>query len=133
MSASLGINANTMERLLQAAREFHAKEDVVFPDTSAEGNDDDWAMQILADHASDLTLQELEATLRNLAPEHQAELQALSAIGRGDYTQDNWDAALQEAREDWSEDTVHGLLTNPMIADEWAAGLELMEREDHAD
>ncbi|WP_018873234.1 DUF3775 domain-containing protein [Thioalkalivibrio sp. ALJ16] len=133
MATSLGIDDATMERLIHAAREFHAKEDVVFPDTGAEGSDDDWAMQILADHASDLTLQELEGTLRDLGPEQQAELQALSGIGRGDYAAGDWDTALEEAREDWSPDTVRWLLTNPIIADEWAAGLEQLEREGNTD
>ena len=129
MAVSLGITGETLERLIQAAREFHAKEDVVFPDTGAEGSDDDWALQVLADHASDLTLQELEETLRDLGPEQQAELQTLSAVGRGDYAVEDWDTALQEARDDWSADTVHWLLTNPQIADEWAAGMEQIERE----
>lgn len=129
MAVSLGITGETLERLIQAAREFHAKEDVVFPDTGPEGSDDDWAMQILADHSSDLTLQELEGTLRDLGPEQQAELQALSSIGRGDYSVMDWDTALQDAQDDWSADTVHWLLTNPLIADEWAAGLEQIERE----
>ncbi|WP_018952243.1 DUF3775 domain-containing protein [Thioalkalivibrio sp. AKL12] len=129
MAISLGITGETMERLIQAAREFHAKEDVVFPDTGSEGSDNDWAMQILADHASDLTLQELEGTLRDLGPDQQAELQALSTLGRGDYTAADWESALQEAQDDWSPDTVNWLLTNPLIADEWAAGLEQIERE----
>ncbi|WP_018949142.1 DUF3775 domain-containing protein [Thioalkalivibrio sp. ALMg11] len=129
MAISLGIPGETMERLIQAAREFHAKEDVVFPDTGSEGSDDDWAMQILADHASDLTLQELEGTLRDLGQDQQAELQALSTLGRGDYVATDWETALQDAQDDWSPDTVHWLLTNPLIADEWAAGLEEIERE----
>ncbi|WP_018938254.1 MULTISPECIES: DUF3775 domain-containing protein [unclassified Thioalkalivibrio] len=129
MAISLGITGETMERLIQAAREFHAKEDVVFPDTGSEGSDNDWAMQILADHASDLTLQELEGTLRDLGPDQQAELQALSTLGRGDYTAEDWESALQDAQDDWSPDTVNWLLTNPLIADEWAAGLEQIERE----
>lgn len=129
MAISLGIPGETMERLIQAAREFHAKEDVVFPDTGSEGSDDDWAMQILADHASDLTLQELEGTLRDLGQDQQAELQALSTLGRGDYVATDWETALRDAQDDWSPDTVHWLLTNPLIADEWAAGLEEIERE----
>jgi arginyl-tRNA synthetase len=55
----LRVNLDTLLWIVRSAREFHAKEEVVFPDDSLEGNDGDWAMQILADHGSDMTLREL--------------------------------------------------------------------------
>ncbi|ADC70754.1 conserved hypothetical protein [Thioalkalivibrio sp. K90mix] len=130
MTLPLGIEDDTLARLIQAAREFHAKEEVVFPDSSPDTSDDDWAMQVLADHAGDLTLRELEDTLSGLGPEYQAELQALSAVGRGDYAVEEWEGALEDARDDWSPDTAHRLIANPMIADEWEAGLEQMQAAD---
>ncbi|MGM0553963.1 MAG: DUF3775 domain-containing protein [Pseudomonadota bacterium] len=124
MTTPFDVDPEILARLIQAAREFHAKEEVVFPDSSAEGSDDDWAMQVLADHASDLTFQELESALGELGPERQAELVALSAIGRGDYGAEEWETALQDARDNWSTDSVHALIANPLIADEWEAGLD---------
>ncbi len=124
MDLPFDVDTGTLARLIQAAREFHAKEEVVFPDTGVEGSDDDWAMQVLADHASDLTFQELESTLSDLGPDQQAELVALSAIGRGDYATEEWEAALQDARDNWSTDSVRSLIANPLIADEWEAGLD---------
>lgn len=81
------------------------------------GNDDDWAIQMLADHGSDLSLQELRSGVHGLDRELQAELLALKWLGRGDYTPDEWEDALQEAIDNWSPEIMDRLIATPLISE----------------
>jgi hypothetical protein len=85
----LKINLDTVLWIVRSTREFHAKEEVVFPDDSLEGNDGDWAMQVLADHGSDMTVQELRMGVRGMEPAQQAELLALKWLGAATTAQTN--------------------------------------------
>ncbi len=113
----LNINLDTILWVVNLTREFHAKEEVVFPDSSMEGNDDDWAIQMLADHGSDLTLQELRSGVQGLDRELQAELLALKWLGRGDYAAEEWEDALQEAIDNWSPEIMDRLIATPLISE----------------
>ncbi len=113
----LNINLDTVLWVVNLTREFHAKEEVVFPDSSMEGNDDDWAIQMLADHGSDLTLQELRSGVQGLDRELQAELLALKWLGRGDYAAEEWEDALQEAIDNWSPEIMDRLIATPLISE----------------
>ena len=110
--------------VIAKTREFQAKEQVVIPDTPS-GPGDDWALQILADHRDDLTVQELRATIADLDPDLQAELIALMWLGRGDYGLDEWDDALADARDTYEEhgNTASYLLSHPLAADYLEEGL----------
>jgi len=122
----LTINLDTVLWVVNLTREFHAKEEVVFPDNSMEGNDDDWAMQMLADHGSDLTLQELRSGLQGLDRELQAELLALKWIGRGDYGPEEWEDVLQEAIDNWSPEVMDRLIATPLISEYLLEGLDAL-------
>ncbi|TVP83820.1 MAG: DUF3775 domain-containing protein [Thioalkalivibrio sp.] len=113
----LKINLDTVLWVVHLTREFHAKEEVVFPDYSMDGNDDDWAMQMLADHGNDLTLQELRSGVQGLDRELQVELLALKWLGRGDYEADEWEDALQEAVDNWSPEMMDRLIATPLISE----------------
>ena len=63
----LELNPDTVCFLIDKAREFHAKEEVVIPDTPGSPTED-WALQVLADHADDATYQEFCATVNDLEP-----------------------------------------------------------------
>lgn len=108
--------------LIDKAHEFHAKEAVVIPEPDLSPSDD-WGRQILADHADDPTLQEFTAAVDDLEPDQQLALVALMWIGRGDFTADQWDAAIEEARGAWSPRTAEYLLSTPLVADYLAEGL----------
>lgn len=113
----LKLNIDTVLWVVASTREFHAKEEVVFPDDSLEGNDDDWAMQVLADHGSDLTLQELRMGVHALDPEQQAELLALKWLGRGDYGPEEWEEARRDAKENWCPEIMDRLIATPLISE----------------
>ena len=92
------------------------------PDSPA----DDWALQALADHAGDSVFQEFKATIDDLEPDQQQALVALMWLGRDDFSADQWVAALQEARQNWGENTAEYLIAHPQLADYLLEGLNLL-------
>ena len=124
----LDVDMDTLQRLTQLAREFHAKEAVVIPDPPADGSDD-WALQVLANHAGDLSLQEFRTVVGDLSPEAQQQLVALLWLGREDFAPDEWDEARTEAKRAWGPNTADYLLAHPLLSDYWERGLELQRQD----
>jgi hypothetical protein len=120
----LKIRLETICYIIAKAREFQAKEQVVFPD-NASGPGDDWAMQILADHIDDMSFLEIKASVEDLSAEQQAELVALMWLGRGDYALEEWEDATAEALVQYvdNENTAKYLLAHPMVTDHLEEGL----------
>jgi hypothetical protein len=108
--------------IIAKAREFHAREQVVIPEEPANPSGD-WARQVLADHADDLTLQEIRETINDLEPDQQMDLVALMWIGRGDFDASEWEQALEEARQMWTPHTAEYLMARPLVADYLEEGL----------
>ena len=119
----LELNSDTVCFLIDKAREFHAKEEVVIPDTPGSPTED-WALQVLADHVDDATYQEFRATVNDLEPDQQQQLVALLWLGRGDYDIAEWDEALAEARRSWTPRTADYLIAHPLLADHLEDALE---------
>lgn len=121
----LNINPETVCFIIEKAREFQAKEDIVFPETPlcAAG---DWAQQILADHSDDPCLQEVIETVSDLEPDQQAELIALMWLGRGDYDLSEWQTAVRDAEESAEDIPEPGsyLLGHPLVANYLLDGLD---------
>ena len=118
----LELNPDTVCFLIDKAREFHAKEEVVIPDTPGSPTED-WALQVLADHVDDATYQEFRATVNDLEPDQQHQLVALLWLGRGDYDIAEWDEAVTEARRLSNRRTAEYLIAHPMLADYLEEGL----------
>ena len=121
----LNLNPDTVCFLISRARIFHSKEEVVLPDVP-DNPADDWALQVLADHASDSVFQEFKTTIDDLEPDQQQALVALMWVGRNDFSPDEWVAALQEARQNWGENTAEYLIAHPLLADYLLEGLNLL-------
>jgi len=121
----LDINPDTVCRLIDLAREFHAQEGVVIPE-APDSPADDWALQVLADHAGDSTLGEFKATVSDLEPDQQQQIVALLWLGRGDFGTDEWDKALEQAAYSWNKATGDYLIAHPLLADYLTDGLESM-------
>lgn len=118
----LNVNPEIVCTIIQMAREFHAKEDVVFPESPG-GHGDDWAMQVLANHFEDATYQEFKLAIDALEPDQQAELVALMWVGRGDYSGDEWEQAKEDATDRANERTADYLIATPLIPDYLEEGL----------
>ena len=120
----LNVRPETICFIIAKAREFQAKEEVVIPEIPSSPAED-WAMQVLADHADDFCLQEIRETVDDLDPDQQAELIALMWLGRGDYSIEEWDTAVEDALahyEDHGNSTEY-LLAHPMVSDDLEEGL----------
>ena len=118
----LDISIETVWRLIDLAREFHAQEQVVIPEVPGNPSGD-WAQQILAAHAEDSTFQEFKADVHDLEPDQQNQLVALLWLGRGDYTLDEWNEAVTYAAECASAGTAEYLIAHPQLADYLTEGL----------
>jgi len=119
----LEVNPDIVCFLVLKAHEFHAKEQVVFPETPGSPSED-WALQVLADHSDDASFQEFKDTVNDLDPDQQAQLVALFWLGRGDYTTDEWAEAVREAKRSWNRRTAEYLIAHPMLADHFEEGLD---------
>lgn len=118
----LDLNPETVCRIIDKAHEFHAKEQVVIPEEPANPSGD-WARQVLADHADDPTYRELKSMIEDLEPDQQVSLVALMWLGRGDFDESEWNDALAQARESWTEHTADYLIATPLVADYLDEGL----------
>jgi hypothetical protein len=118
----LTIPTDVICAILQLLHQFHAKEGVAFPD-DGEASADDWAMQVLADHGSDPTYQELKYEIEALPLEEQIQLVALMWIGRGDFSAKEWDYAVREAVAARTTSTADYLVGTPLVADYLEEGL----------
>ena len=122
----LDLNPDTICFLIDKAHEFHAKEEVVIPEVPGSPTED-WALQVLADHADDATFQEFKTTVADLDRDQQAQLVALLWLGRGDYEVDEWSEAVAEAGRMWNSRTAEYLIAHPLLADYLEEGLGLLD------
>ena len=119
----LELNRDTVQFLIDKAHEFHVKEAVTIPEEPLSPSDD-WARQVLADHADDPSFQEIKSTVEDLEPDQQVQLVALMWVGRGDYSIEEWDDALERAQDAWNTRTAEYLIGTPLVADYLAEGVE---------
>jgi hypothetical protein len=94
----------------------HAADDVVRDELPEE---DDGAV----DNAD---LDDLKAFIDSLNEDEQADLVALTWIGRGTYTAEDWDEAVEVAHEEHPKRVARYLLSQPLLADELEEGLSEM-------
>jgi hypothetical protein len=101
--------------IILKAREFDAK---VAPVDEGSGSNpaDDAAVDVLEDRDDSVT-EELAGAIDALDPKQQAELVALTWVGRGDFEKSEWRAALKAAREAWTTHTAAYLTGDPQLGD----------------
>lgn len=121
----LNVSTATIERLMELSRAFHAREAVSFAEQPGDISADA-PNTILADHQDDATLAEFRSIVDDLEPDQQQEVVALLWVGRGDFAADEWQAALEEAYDDWTPETADYLIAHPLLADYLREGLDLL-------
>lgn len=67
--------------------------------------------------------EELKEYIQNLNEDEQIELVALAWVGRGTYTAEDWDEAVDIARDEHAKNAARYLLGQPLLADELEEGL----------
>ena len=120
----IDLNPDIVCTIIARAREFHAKEGVVIPETP-NSPADDWGLQVLADHVDDPSYQELVYGINELEPDQQATLLALCWLGRGDYELEEWDSTLEDAADNVGPNFAEQLIATPLLADYLLEGLSL--------
>ncbi len=107
-------------RIILKARQFAAKEGAVQEDDGGNPADEGFR-EVLADRADDPVYEELRTFISDLNVDEQSELIALMFVGRGDFSGDEWDKALEAGRERRAShvpgQTASYLLETPMLAD----------------
>jgi hypothetical protein len=73
-----------------------------------------------------LVFQEFKATMEDLEPDQQQEVVALMWVGREEFDAAEWDAAVAEARAEWTENTAEYLIAHPQLADYLREGLDAL-------
>jgi len=125
------LNTETVRRIVDMVHAFHAQGDVILPDEREEDAiNEDVLMQFATDFGSDPYYQELKTKIDDLEPDQQMTLVALMWVGRGDYTLDEWDDAMEFAEESWTDHTAEYLLGTPLLSDYLQEALELLETEE---
>jgi hypothetical protein len=114
----LTINPDKVCFVVAKAREVNVK---VAPEGLADDGDD--MERILEDYADDATYQELKAFLDAQSDDVLRELLALTWIGRGDYTVDEWQNVMGDIKDVRDQHTTEYLLGTPLLADFLEEGL----------
>ncbi|MGI9417776.1 MAG: DUF3775 domain-containing protein [Geminicoccaceae bacterium] len=104
------INPDTIGFVVAKARELNVK---VAPEELSDDSDD--MERILEDYVDDATYQELKSFLEAQSDDVIRELLALTWIGRGDYTFDEWRNVLGEIKDVRDQRTVDYLLSTPLL------------------
>lgn len=120
----LDVNPDIICRLIQLAREFQAQVDVLIPENEVNPGSD-WAAQTLVNHADDMTFREFKSIVKDLEPDQQQQVVALFWTGRGDFSDDEWENALEQARYNWNPRTAEYLIVHPLLADYLEEGLDI--------
>jgi len=123
----IDLNPEIVQQIIAKAREFQAPEDLVMPEEDDSG---DLATDPAEAWRGDPAFQQLQAAIDDLAQDQQIALVALMWVGRGDYGPDEWEAAVEQAEQEWTPRTAEYLSGTPLLADYLALGLEQVSTSD---
>ncbi len=118
----LNISLEKVSYIVVKAREFESQVPAIDADPDQPEMDQE---EILGteEHANDATYQELVAAISTLNDDELIDLLALDWLGRGDFTADDWAAAVTQAREIHDEREVQYLVGTPLLAEYLEEGL----------
>lgn len=120
----LDISAEKVAWVILRAREWESKV-APFDDGDVESSDEQFG-SILENRSGDATGRELISFIRGLNEDEQANLVAITWIGRGTYGPEDWDEALATARAERTTPTWRYLLGIPLLADYLEDGLDAL-------
>ncbi len=115
------INTDKVCYVIAKARELEGEDNGMEADASNPTDDNFHSM--LTDDAYNSIRAELKAYIDAMDEDEQCELVALTWVGRGDYTAEEWKAAVAEARGRRDAPTSTYLLDNPLLASHLDYGL----------
>jgi hypothetical protein len=128
----IDLNREIVRAIIDKAREFNEESDI----TPLEDEDDpdigdvDFSDAMVARYGTDPGYQLLKGAIEDLDPDQQMTLVAMMWVGRGDFTGEEWDEALELAEENWTNHTADYLIGTPLLADYLSEALEQVEDDD---
>jgi Protein of unknown function (DUF3775) len=126
-TSTLGISSEKVCYIIVKARQFEAKDVVADPD-SGSNPVDDGMVSVLEDQPDDPVYEELTAFIGALDQDEQIDLIALTWLGRGDASVDEWDDLRTEAARTHAERAVAYLLGLPLLPEHLEEGLSQFGR-----
>lgn len=121
---SLDLPLDKLSFIILKAREYDAKEEDSDPDEGSNPIDDGQADVLESDH-DDPVREELLGAVQSLNFEQRIRLIALAWLGRGTYGLDEWNEALETARNEHGRRAAHYLLGLPLLGDYLEDGLAM--------
>jgi hypothetical protein len=118
----LAISSDKVCFIIIKAREFDVKDAVSDPDSGSNAADDGM-IDVLEDHGDDPTEQEIRGFIRAMTEDEQIDLVALTWLGRGDGTLEEWADLRGEAERQHNNRTAAYLLGIPLLGDYLEEGL----------
>jgi len=112
----LSISEEKLCFIIAKAREFDVKDVVTDPDDASNATDDAM-LSVLEDHKDDPVVQELVAVIFAMSEDEQIDLVALTWLGRGDGTIEDWSELRAEAARAHNRRTASYLLGIPLLSD----------------
>lgn len=119
----LTLPSDYIGQLIVRMRAVQGREEETDADSGSNATDDQ-AIDALQETPGDLTRAHLRAEIRGLSQEEQAELVTLLLTGRGDAEPEEWQAIKESALESVGMPIDQYLMSEPLVADLWAEGLE---------
>lgn len=104
------------------ARAFDAQAEPVQENPGSGAADEDFR-GVLAGYADDPTYAELKSFIEDFNDDEECELVALAWLGRGDFSEGEWEQAVREARARRQGSTADYLLGMPTLPDHLEEGL----------
>jgi hypothetical protein len=118
----LTIPLEKLAYIVTKAREFDAEVPPVDEDSGSNPSDDA-ERDVLEFGAHNPTYQELTDAIDSLSDRERVELLALTWLGRGDYTKEEWREVLEEAHRVHDARETQYLVGTPLLADYLEEGL----------
>lgn len=126
-ASTLGISSEKVCYIIAKARQFEAKDVVADPDSGSNPTDDG-VVSVLEDQPDDPVYDELMAFIAGLDEDEQIDLVALTWLGRGDASVEEWDDLRSEAARTRNERTAAYLLGLPLLPEHLQEGLSQFGR-----
>lgn len=109
------------------ARGFDVK-DAASDTDPASNPSDDQDIAILEDNPDDPVVEEMTSLIDALSEDEQIDLVALTWLGRGDYSTEEWRSARRDAATAHNDKTANYLLGMPLLGDFLEEGLSMIGR-----
>jgi Protein of unknown function (DUF3775) len=123
---SLSIATEKICFIIVKAREFDVKDVETDPNDASNATDDSM-ISVLEDHRDDPVAQEIRGFIAAMNEDEQIDLVALTWLGRGDGTIEDWDELRAEAARAHNKRTAAYLLGIPLLADYLGEALSLFD------